>query len=45
MTATPDAAFAERYSAGRSQVVARRIAGDLDTPGSAFLKLDRKSVV
>lgn len=39
MTATPDAAFAERYSAGRSQVVARRIAGDLDTPVSAFLKL------
>jgi anthranilate synthase component 1 len=36
----PDfAGFVEGYEAGRAQIVATRVAGDLDTPVSAYLKL------
>ncbi|MGF1543739.1 MAG: anthranilate synthase component I [Parvularculaceae bacterium] len=40
MTAADDgAAFRERYDAGAAQIVTRRIASDLETPVSAYLKL------
>ena len=40
LTPAPDfAQFAERYEAGDAQLVYRRVAGDLDTPVSAYLKL------
>ena len=39
-TAAPDFSdFEEAYKAGRPQLVWRRVAGDLDTPVSAYLKL------